>query len=262
MKLEYVKTADDAEREQSDIKTCPIQRYMKNQDQFRFNIGDILIKSTKWYGGMREWHTECTAGTGTPTKFMYVFENELGIGYIKQLKVDGTGFTNSLICTSNFDPDNVKLMLDPDYVDHILLGGDEEFQYNSDYLDKKAFRLEAAAKNKKLLIGTQSVKTRLVWFHGLKVGDIFWCGSNINELEGNHYCVTSIRDDPKDRAPKFMQDDLANMVKLMPSYRMITVEHNGDKYNTMQYTQDHFAWRKVTATQPHPSKDPLCGPQK
>lgn len=139
MKLKYEKTAADDDRERSDLRTNPVMRFLKNQEYYRFNVGDIVLKQTRWsYNG--DWETALTA-VGAPRKFMYVFENDLGIGYIKQLKVDGSGFTSGLQCTANFDPDTTRLVLDPDFVDHMLVG-EQEFQYNEEYLDKKNFRQE------------------------------------------------------------------------------------------------------------------------
>ena len=74
--LTYTKTAADTKREASDIRNSPIMRFLKNQDHFKFNIGDILVRQTKYTG---DWVTTVTPGVAAPKKFMYVFENELGI---------------------------------------------------------------------------------------------------------------------------------------------------------------------------------------
>src|ERR1035437_5962556 len=178
MSLKYDKTQSDKNREGSDLRYNVIMKFLKQQENFKFNIGDILIKQTRY--GDDTWKTETTS-LEAPKKYMYVFENELGIGYIKQLRVDGSGFTTLLQCTANFDYDYVRLTLDPDFVDHMIIG-EEEFQYNQEYVNKKNFRKDAIAKNRKLLIGTQSFKKRLAWFHGLKIGDKFWYGDNFDEL--------------------------------------------------------------------------------
>ena len=85
MKLKYEKTHSDRAREVSDIRRSPIMRFLKHQDYFKFNIGDVLVKQRRFTLNS-EWETEVVVGVNTAKKFMYVFENELGIGYVKQLR--------------------------------------------------------------------------------------------------------------------------------------------------------------------------------
>lgn len=241
MKLKYDKTWSDQAREAHDLKTSPIMRFLKHQDYYKFNVGDILIKQRKWSYNS-EWETECITGVQAPKKYMYVFENELGIGYIKQLRVDGTGFTNALICTANFDPDSTRFTLDPDYVDHMLVG-EEDFQYNTEYLNKKAFREEAIAKNTKLLLNTHSTKKRIQWFAGLNVGDEFWCGYTFDELATSRYKVIS------------------SVTNGMPrTIEVVIVEHERlDVGQNVRFDEDEFIRMRVASQRPFPMKDPLCG---
>jgi hypothetical protein len=240
MKLKYEKTSLDRAREISDIRRSPIMRFLKHQDYFKFNLGDILVKQ-KRYGSADEWQTEVTAGVKTPKKFMYVFENELGIGYLKQLRVDGTGFTTELICTANFDPNYVRFVLDPDFVDHMLIG-DSEFEYNKEYVDKKAFRDEAVKKNTKILVGTRSLKKRIAWLANLKYGDMFWMGETFDELVQNKFKVIM---------PTGDEHPLTITVEVL--------EHkNMSAGTTKTYDEDYFTHRHVTSVQPFPMGDPLC----
>ena len=122
---------------------------------------------------------------------MYAFENSFGIGYLKQLKVDGSGFTNALIFTANFDPETVRFMLDPDYVDHLLVG-EGEFQYNKEYLDKKTYKADAIEKNKAILLRTGNYKVRSRWMKSLKPGDVFWAGRGIEDMVRSKYTVLKL----------------------------------------------------------------------
>ena len=259
MKLKYEKNWSDSSREDSDLKTNPVMRFLKHQEYYKFNIGDIVLKQTKWSSN-RDWET-CNTAIGAPKKFMYVFENELGIGYIKQLKVDGSGFTSGLQCTANFDPDTTRLVLDPDFVDHMLVG-EEDFQYNKEYINKKNFRQEAIANNRKLLVSTQSHRKRIIWFHGLKVGDHFWFGDTFDELVKHSYEVMEVKDLPIEACPSHVKDNIGGQIDLMPHYRVITARRSECTGNDHQLTQDCFAWKKVTSTKPYPLKDELCGHQK
>lgn len=245
MKLKYEKTHADRAREVSDISRSPIMRFLKHQDYFKFNVGDVLIKQTRLTLNS-EWATEITVGVNAPKKFMYVFENELGIGYVKQLRVDGQGFTSSLVCTANFDPDRVRFQLDPDFVDHMLIGEDDEFEYNKEYTNKKAFREEALKKNAKILVHTRSMNKRIKWISNLKVGDIFWMGDTFDEMAVQKFRVVVAVGD---------EEPL--------TIRIEALEHpHLDPGAELHVDEDMFAFARVTMEQPFPMEDPLCGRPK
>ena len=97
--MKYEKTQEDIRREQDDLRSSPIMRFLRNRDAFKFKVGDVLIKQTanRWLDSDdSKWKTD-THIVGTPKKYLYAFENELGIGYIRQFKTDGSGFVNTLV---------------------------------------------------------------------------------------------------------------------------------------------------------------------
>jgi hypothetical protein len=261
MMIKYEKTPDDISREKSDLKSSPIMRFLRNQEYFKFNIGDVLIKQTRW-GSERDWKTDQT-GVGSPKKFIYVFENELGIGYVKQLKVDGTGFTSNLVCMANFEIETTRFTLDPEYVDHILLDGDEGFAYNKDYLHKREFRDEAIKRNKLLLVKTGSAKKTIAWFDTLKVGDTFWYGDTFDELVKNKHVVTVVKDEDPSHAPSHFWSSAEIDTNRYPSghYRTILAIKERSS-QSIWFDASHFRWRKACSTEPLPLEDTLCGPQK
>lgn len=259
--IEYKKTAADDVREKSDLERSPIMRFLKHQDYYKFNVGDILVKQTRSNYLRDDWVTEKNV-VGSPRKYVYVFENELGIGYIKQLKVDGTGFTTNLICTANFDPHFTRFMLDPDFVDHLLTGGGDDFQYNKEYIEKRTFRQEAIEKNTQILVNTRSAKKRYAWFHSLKVGDVFWFGDTFDILVESKFEVSSIEDSPKENCPRHVLERLDSLdLKYFDRYRTI-VAANLRGAGSMSLTADYFTWTRVTMQEPFPLKDVLCGQPK
>ena len=215
-------------------------RFLKNQDSFKFRVGDVLIKQTRWTL-TNQFKTEVIPGVNTPKKFMYVFENELGIGYIKQLRVDGSGFTTTLVCTANFDPDFVRFQLDPDFVDHVLIG-DEDFQYNREYINKKSFREEAVKKNMKLMIRTHSTAKRLHWLANLKPGDVFWAGKTLDDMIQHKYTVVH-----------GVSDTLPLTIEVISE---------GQPLRPGRLPEDWFTAKKVMSQEPYPMEDPLCGHPK
>src|ERR1039458_9087343 len=139
-KIKYVKTKEDSAREKGDLINNQTVKFIKCQEAFKFNIGDIVIMQYHW--GENNWRTKTSSGAiGAPTKFMYVFENEIGIGYIKQLRANGKGFATLTTCVADLDPNLVRLVLDPDLVDHMLLSDKgEEFDYAKCHAERAAFR--------------------------------------------------------------------------------------------------------------------------
>lgn len=270
----YQKTPEDIRREENDLKTNAIMRWLQNQEAFKFNPGDILIKKNKVHkwgvshdDTQDEWTIETTSSTvNAPKKYVYAFENKLGIGYIRQLKSNGDGYCGTLICVANFDPENTRFELDPDFVDHTLIG-DGEFAYNQEYLSKKKFRQDAMEANKKLLVKTSSEKGLREWFLGLKVGDEFWFGTTFDELVAHKYRVYGIYKGKKPRlSTNVYRHDAANDFLEASEWREIELEqieaNNGANGLRKLYEIGAFYWKKVSMTKPHPMKDQLCGPPK
>lgn len=201
--MKYTKTAKDIAKEKNDLEHNVIIKFLKNQDSFKFKVGDILIKHTKAikrYSHSHEVTWEPVVNSvGAPKKFMYVFENELGIGYIRQLKVDGKGFGSVLYCVANFDPNSVKFSLDPEYADHLLLNQEEDFNHNKEYLQKKKFRKEAIEANNRILLSTKSSEFIAPWFLSLKVGDQFWMSDTYEGLIDSKHTVLRIAEKPMDK---------------------------------------------------------------
>lgn len=265
--IKYEKSKEDEQKEKRDLKYNHIMQFLQNQENLKFKIGDILIKQnryTKHNGHDYDfyWEHEKHPTTKCPKKYMYVFENELGIGYVKQLKVDGTGFTTTLLCLANIDHRNTKFTIDPEYVDHIILNDGVDFQHNREYLEKRKFREAAMAANKNILLNTKSPKELLEWMKALKAGDIFWAGETYDELSDNAYEVTKIEYMPS--------TDLANHIIHMLHANGIATPCDIPKVEVKTLDKSYGAWRrffhinnllnlKLTMQKPFPLEDKLCG---
>lgn len=173
-----------------DLKNDPILKFLKHQDEHQFQPGDILIRMLK---SGDEWKAEVASSTtNAPKKYLYAFENELGIGYIKQYKTDGK-LNDVAKCLTSFDLSYGKFVLDPEYADHIIINGDEEFKPTSSFKEKKKFRDRAIANNKKIVLPKDRASME-VWMNQLKVGDTFYYGYNIPDMVDQKYEVIDIED--------------------------------------------------------------------
>lgn len=258
MNLKYEKSPEDAKREESDLQHDVILRWIKDRELFRFNVGDVLIRQTKWG---TEWKTETIGVNETPVKYVYVFENELGIGYLKQLRSGGSGFAKTLLCVTELDPARSRLVLDPEYADHLIIG-DGEFDYSADYLNKKKYRAEAIKKNNQLALDTKNFKKLYEWFSNLKVGDEYWYGWSYDRM--THYRVISITDEPVNMLTYYIKETFGEeAVKLITKNRKIEAEFVGDTYNRKRAeTITSFFHYKLMLQKPFSLRDELCGPQK
>jgi hypothetical protein len=197
MKLEL--TDSDKKKFEAEATFNPVIRYLKNQDNLRFNIGDILIRETltsKFNPHSGSWDSAAwcistvSSVSNAPKKFMYVYENEYGVGYIKQLKASGDGFTDYYACLANTDPTNTRYKVDPDYADHMLINGNsDDYKPSEAFEEDKKRRLEIKEYNKSLLRKVGNHKEVNDLMDSLKVGDQLWWGWDIYSAANKPYTV-------------------------------------------------------------------------
>lgn len=263
--LEYKRTKQDENVEKYDLDNNPLMRWLKNPDAFKFTPGDILIRKSfhgrynphanQWDG---TWETDIVNSTSkVPKRFMYVFENELGIGYLKQLTIDGKGFTQHMVCVANLDYRYVRFELDQDYSDSIILGGDASEAIQNKYEDIRAFRKKAMDNNRKILIKRSQFKD---WLAAKKIGDAFYFGWTFDDFADSKWTVTKI--ESRTAVSTYNQDP--NYVVGEP---IITVTASNDSNHPAWGQSYTFSFRellrgKTSDVMPYPMKDKLCGQQK
>lgn len=195
--MKYEITPEDRQVMEYDLKTDRVLKHLKNLSFYKFSIGDVLIREEKYrnYGNadtLFEWKTKL-ADCGLPNKYVYVFENELGIGYIRRLSVNGRKYVDKPICVTEFDPDQTRFALDPEYADHMLLSSeDDEFDVKSRYDEIKKKREQIHRKNKKIRLDLQNETQAVEWMKTLKVGDQFWWGHSISNIYKEPYFIHEI----------------------------------------------------------------------
>lgn len=184
--MKYDITPDDLKKMESDMRTDRTLKHLRNLSFYKFSIGDVLIREEKYHkhNGLDEyeWKTKL-ADCGIPNKYVYIFENELGVGYIRRLSVNGRKFVDTPLCTTEFDPDQTRFVLDPEYADHMLLSDAEaEFDAKSRYDEIKKKREQVNRKNKKIALQFADEAAVIAWMNTLKVGDQLWFGYGISSI--------------------------------------------------------------------------------
>lgn len=187
--MKYVKDADDCNIEKQDMSTNRVLQHLRDINFYKFSVGDILIREDK-YGD--NWKVKIAA-CGLPYKYVYVFENDLGVGYIRRLSVSGEKFVEMAVCVVNFDPRQTRFQLDQAYADHILLAADgDELDIKSAYSDNKKRREQIHRKNKKATVKINNKTDAYNFLKSLKPGDPFWFGWSVRSIRKEPYVVARI----------------------------------------------------------------------
>lgn len=188
----YEISPDDQKIMDRDMVTNRTLKHLKNKSIYKFSVGDVLLKEDK-YGN--EWRVH-TASCGLAYKYVYVFENELNIGYIRRLSIKGDNFVGAPTCVLEFDPETTRFIPDPEFADHVLFGDEgEEFDSQSRYANLKKRREQINRKNKKMAIKFESAQQAIDWIKTLKVGDSFYYADSIGYPNKELIYVTSINMD-------------------------------------------------------------------
>jgi hypothetical protein len=187
--MKYQITPEDQTIMDRDMQSNRTLKHLKNKSIYKFSVGDVLLREDK-YGA--DWKVQL-ADCGLPYKYVYVFENELSIGYIRRLSINGSKFVGAPTCVLEFDPTYTRFQPDPEYADHILLGSeDEEFDAQTRYLNLKKKREQINRKNKKARIQMNCLEDAIAWMKSLKVGDTFYYGNSIGHIHKDVYYVTKV----------------------------------------------------------------------
>ena len=196
--MKYEITQADKDIMARDLQTDRTLKYLNNLTFYKFNIGDVLIREEKHrdysHPGNFIWKT-VTAACGLNCKYVYIYENELGIGYIRRISVNGRKFVDNPMCVTSFDPDQTKFILDPEYADHMLFASEnDEFDTKSRYDAIKKKRERIVRLNQKLAIKIDKGEAAAIeWMKKLKPGDQLWFGYGFSGIKKDPVVVKSVQ---------------------------------------------------------------------
>lgn len=199
--MKYEITQEDKDIMERDMNTDRTLKHLKNISFYKFSIGDVLIREERYRnydkvhgtGFGYEWKT-VKASCGLNNKYVYVFENDLGIGYIRRMSVNGRKLVDQPLCVTQFDPDQTRFGLDPEYADHMLLASEEdEFDAKTRYdtLKKKREQVKRMNAKLRLMTGGDELST-IAWMQSLKVGDTLWWGYSLSSIRKEPFVVKDV----------------------------------------------------------------------
>jgi hypothetical protein len=198
--MKYEVTQEDKDIMERDMQSDRTLKHLRNMSFYKFSIGDVLIREERYrnydkvHGAADgyEWKP-VKASCGLHNKYVYVFENELGVGYIRRMSVNGSRLVDQPLCITQFDPDQTRFQLDPEYADHMLLASEEdEFDVKTRYSNLKKKRERINRLNEKIRLKWADEPAVIAWMQTLKVGDQLWWGYGKNSIHKEPYVVLEV----------------------------------------------------------------------
>lgn len=239
--MKFTLTEGQQKRLEDLAKNNIVAKWMRVKDNLKFSIGDVLLMYTKTgYDDNESWTPVKLSSGAEPQRYVYVYEDEFGIGYIKPLKVTDGGLGTETICLTDMNWNWQRLEVDPEYAEHMIL--DAEFDIKKIHQKTLEKSKQVAKMNRKIGVRLESLKQKNEFFESLNIGDTFYVS---NDFVGNyvqHYRLDGfVSHDLKDysdkagwwfsrykeKNSKFIDDDKVLELKL---------HHMGHNYDTEMAT--------------------------
>lgn len=162
------------------MESNSVRRWLKQKDEMKFEIGDVILKyflRTNYETKKQSWVAEnINSDNKMAQRYVYIFEDEFGIGYLKQLRVGNGTLGKELYCLTDFDLIDTKFEVDPEYAEHVLL--DADFDIKQIHKVSLAARKIITKMNRKIGQKPKTMQEFNDCFDKIKVGDVFWTSSD------------------------------------------------------------------------------------
>jgi hypothetical protein len=197
--MKFDLSKEDKKQLNNALESNPVRRWFLNKENLKFEIGDVLVKYHKHvdYQTRKEsWKLEnIQSNAKLAQRYVYVHEDEFGIGYIKPLRVSDGTLGKELSCLVDFDYSSTKFQVDPEYAEKVLLDGDFDIKQ----IHKASLVQRKIVTKMKIGFKPKSLKDYNDFFDKLKKGDTFWVssdytGSWVDEIKITSLTKTSVSD--------------------------------------------------------------------
>jgi len=162
------------------LKSNSTRRWLQQKENMKFEVGDVLLKyflRTDYQTKVQSWVPEnINSDNKMAQRYVYIFEDEFGIGYMKQLRVANGTLGKELYCLTDFDLTDTKFEVDPEYAEHVLL--DADFDIKQIHKASLAARKVVTKMNRKIGFKPKTLQEFNTLFDKVKVGDTFWTSSD------------------------------------------------------------------------------------
>lgn len=174
MKVEL--SADELKQLDCAKKNNLLRKWFAHKDKMKFEIGDVLVKyflSRDYDTKQDKWVVEnINSKNKMVQRYVYIHEDEFGIGYIKQLRVSDGTLGKELICLTDYNYDNCKFEVDPEFAETTFLGA--EFDIKAVHKATLANRKIVTKMNRKIGTKPNSVKQFNSFLEKVGVGGVFY----------------------------------------------------------------------------------------
>lgn len=188
LKPDEKKQLDDA------LQSNSVRRWFRHRDNIRFEVGDVLVKyykRTDTTTSKITWKVEnINSDNKMAQRYVYVYEDENGIGFIKPLRLSDGALGKELSCMTDFDLDSCKFEVDPEYAEHVLL--DADFDIKKIHKASLVQRKIVTKMNRKIGFKPKSLQEFNEFFEKLKIGDTFWTSADFTGRYVSEYTLSKI----------------------------------------------------------------------
>jgi hypothetical protein len=168
-----------------------VYRFLLKRKSHAFAVGDYVVRQ---YLRNDKWYTSRVGGdydakpNALPLKFKVVLLDMFGVPFLKRVKLDNT-LGEEVIYLDDVSYD-VVFRADPDYLDHLLLTPNNEFEpYPKDNMkERKKRNQEINAYNDKMKITFASEDESWAFFSKMPLNTKFWHG--LKETDGFEFLGT------------------------------------------------------------------------
>lgn len=174
--MKFELTIDDKSEIANALENNHTKMWLQIKSELKFEVGDVLVKLFKRYDretSTTKWITEnIQSDFKMPQRYVYVHEDENGIGFIKPLRISDGTLGKDLLCLTDFDYRETRFQVDPEYAEHMLL--DAEFDITAIRKKANEGRKVVIKMNRKLGVKPKNLGDWNNFFESLKTGDKFW----------------------------------------------------------------------------------------
>jgi hypothetical protein len=179
--MKFELTAEYKKQLKHQLESSNIRKWFQNRDNMKFNVGDVIVKyflRTDYKTSKQSWVMEnINSDNKMAQRYVYIYEDEFGIGYIKPLRVSDGTLGKDIFCMIDFDYTCTKFEVDPEHAERVLLDADFDIR----------------DINKKIGQKPKSLQEINDIFDKVNVGDTIWITYDYTGRHFEEYTITAIK---------------------------------------------------------------------
>lgn len=185
---------DEQKQLNSAVESNKVARWLRQKEMMQFEIGDVVLKyhlRTDYQTKKQSWVPEnINSDNKMAQRYVYIYQDEFGIGYLKQLRVANGTLGKEIYCLTDYDFNDTKFEVDPEYAERVFL--DADFDIKEIHKASLSARKIVTKMNRKIGLKPKTLQEYNDIFEKLKVGDTFWTTTDYTGRYLQEYVLTAI----------------------------------------------------------------------